>query len=186
MKVQSTASALLRSPAAARSPTTRQYLTESTPNTTGTVRISQAARDAFAASSPSTIPHNDKSIDTRLAEIAAKPYTSRTADEIDYMQKATGLVNTFAHLSSTEKAIHDKAVASGNTAAAEGIAQIALIRQGGEMAGGANGTTYNPRTTDITVANIEKYFSHGIVDPTGNAASKFRALIQFLQANSVA
>lgn len=186
MKVESTASALLLSSAVARSPSTRQYLTESTSNTTDTVRISQAARDVFAASTASTTPNNDKSVEARLAEISAKSFNTRTADEIDYMQKATGLVNTFAHLSSAEKAIYDKAVASGNTEAAEGIAQIAFIRQGGEMAGGANGTTYNPRTTDITVANIEKYFSHGIVDPTGNAASKFRALIQFLQANSVA
>ena len=124
--------------------------------------------------------------DKRLAEISAKSYDTRTADEIDYMQKATGFVNTFAHLSSAEKAMYDKAVASGNTATAEGIAQIALIRQGGEMAGGANGTTYSPRTTEITAANIEKYFSHSIVDPTGNAASKFQALIQFLQNNPVA
>jgi len=102
------------------------------------------------------------------------------------MQKATGFVNTFAHLSSAEKALYDKAVASGNTAAAEGIAQIALIRQGGEMAGGANGTTYNSRTTEITAANIEKYFRHNIVDPSGNAESKFQALIQFLQNNPVA
>jgi len=124
--------------------------------------------------------------DKRLAEISAKSYNTRTADEIDYMQKATGFVNTFAHLSSAEKALYDKAVASGNTAAAEGIAQIALIRQGGEMAGGANGTTYNSRTTEITAANIEKYFRHNIVDPSGNAESKFQALIQFLQNNPVA
>ena len=61
------------------------------------------------------------------------------------------------------------------------FSQIALIRQGGEMAGGANGTTYNSRTTEITAVNIEKYFRHSIVDPSGNAASKFQALIQFLQ-----
>ncbi len=124
--------------------------------------------------------------DKKLAEISAKPYNTRTADDIDYMQKATGLVNTFAHLSSAEKALYDKAVASGNTEAADGISQIALIRQGGEMAGGANGTTYNSRSTEITAANIEKYFSHSIVDPTGQAQSKFQALMQFLQSNPVA
>lgn len=124
--------------------------------------------------------------DKRLAEISAKPCNSRTADEIDYMQKATGFVNTFACLSSSERALYDKAVASGNAAAAEGIAQIALIRQGGEMAGGADGTVYNSRATEITAANIEKFFSHSIVDPTGNAMSKFQALIQFLQKNLAA
>ena len=170
----------------------------------------QAARDAFAASSGTE--NSDKSIearlaeirahgpvnrsqedhdflfanDKRLAEISAKSYDTRTADEIDYMQKSTGLVNTFAHLSSTERALYDKAIASGNSAAAEGIAQIALIHQGGEMAGGANGTTYNPRTTEITVANIENFFSNSIVDSTGNAASRFQALVQLLQGGSTA
>ena len=213
MNVQSATSALFFSSTAARSPsTTRQNLAASTANVAESVRISQAARDAFAASSSSATANKDRSIearlaeirasgpvnrsqedhdflfanDKRLAEISAKSYNSRTADDIDYMQKATGLVNTFAHLSSAEKALYDKAVASGNTEAADGIAQIALIRQGGEMAGGANGTTYNSRTTEITAANIEKFFSHSIVDPTGNAMSKFQALIQFLQANPVA
>lgn len=121
--------------------------------------------------------------DKRLAEITAqgKPPEKLTADELDYLQKATGLVSTFANLSPAEKALYDKAVASGNAVAAEGIAQIALIRMGGSMAGGANGTTYDPLNTEITAANIEKYFSHSIVDPTGNAQSRFQALIQFLQ-----
>lgn len=211
MIVQST-SALLFANTVARLPAARQTSTVSPANIADTVRISQAARKALAASSSSTAPNNDKSVEARLAEIrangpvnrsqedqdflfandkklaeiSAKPYNTRTADDIDYMQKATGFVNTFAHLSSAEKALYDKAVASGNTAAAEGIAQIALIRQGGKMAGGANGTTYNSHTTEITAANIEKYFSHSIVDPSGQAQSKFQALMQFLQSNSVA
>lgn len=213
MNVQSTTSVLPFTSAAARSSSiARQNLVVSTVNSADIVRISQAARDAFAASASSATANNDRSVeprltdirargpmnrsqedhdflvanDRRLAEISAKSYNTRTADEIDYMQKSTGFVNTFAHLSSAEKAQYDKAVASGNTAAAEGLAQIALIRQGGKMAGGANGTTYNSRTTEITAANIEKFFSHSIVDPTGNALSKFQALIHFLQANPVA
>ena len=211
MIVQSTSTSFFAAEIA-RSPSLRQNSVAPTATIADTVRISQAARDAFAASSSSATANKDRSIearlaeirasgpvnrsqedhdflfanDKRLAEISAKSYNSRTADDIDYMQKATGLVNTFAHLSSAEKALYDKAVASGNTEAADGIAQIALIRQGGEMAGGANGTTYNSRTTEITAANIEKFFSHSIVDPTGNAMSKFQALIQFLQANPVA
>jgi hypothetical protein len=211
MIVQST-SALLFANTVARSPAARQTPAASPANFADTVRISQAAREALAASSSSTAPNNDKAVETRLAEIrangpvnrsqedtdflfandkklaeiSAKPDNTRTADEIDYTQKAAGFVNTFAHLSSAEKALYDKAVASGNTEAAAGISMIALIRQGGEMAGGANGTTYNSRTTEITAANIEKYFSHSIVDPTGKAQSRFQALIQFLQANPVA
>ena len=193
----------------AHSPSTRQYLAASPASTADTVNISQAAREAFAASSSSAAGSTDRVVEARLAEIrargpvnrsqedhdflfandqkladiSAKSYDTRTADEIDYMQKATGFVNTFAHLSSAEKALYDKAVASGNAKAAEGISQIALIRQGGEMAGGANGTTYNSRTTGITAANIVKYFSHSIVDPTGKAASKFQALLEFLENN---
>jgi hypothetical protein len=210
MIVQSTSASFFAAEIA-RSPSPRQNTAASQANIADTVRISQAAREALAASSSSSAANNDKSIEARLAEIrargpvnrshedqdflfandkklaeiSAKPYNARTADDIDYMQKATGFVNTFAHLSSAEKTLYDKAVASGNTAAAEGIAQIALIRQGGEMAGGANGTTYNSRTTEITVANIERYFRHSIVDPSGNTESKFQALIQFLQNNPV-
>jgi hypothetical protein len=211
MIVQST-SALLFANTATRSPPARQTPTASPANIADTVRISQAAREALAASSSSTAPNNDKSVEARLAEIrahgpvnrsqedsdfllandkklaeiSAKPYNTRTADDIDYMQKATGFVNTFANLSPAEKALYDKAVASGNTAAAEGISQIALVRMMGHTAGGANGTTYDPLNTEITAANIEKYFSHSIVDPTGQAQSKFQALMQFLQSNPVA
>jgi len=123
--------------------------------------------------------------DKKLAEITAqgKPPDKLTAEELDYVQKAVGFVNTMANLSPAEKALYDKAVASGNTDAAAGISQIALIRTGGDMAGGANGTTYNPFNTEITAANIEKYFSHSIIDPTGKAQSQFQALIQYLQDN---
>ena len=211
MNVQPTASALLFTSAVAGPPSPRQYLAASTANAADSVCISQAARDALAASASG---NNDKSVETRLAEIRArgpvnrtqedrdflfandkrlaeitaqgKPPEKLTADELDYLQKATGFVNTFAQFNSAEKALYDKAVARGNAAAAEGIVQISFIRQGGEMAGGANGTTYNPRATEITAANIEKFFSHSIIDPTGNAATKFQALIRFLQDNPVA
>jgi len=200
--------------AVARSSSARQYLAASPANTAETVRISTAAREAFAASAFSTTANNDKSVEARLAEIRAngvvnrsqedhdylfandkrlaeitaqgKPHEKLTADELDYVQKATGLVNTFANLSPAEKALYDKAVATGNTEAAAGISQIAFIRMMGHMAGGANGTTYDPLNTEITAANIAKYFSHSIVDPTGGAQSKFQALIQFLQHNPVA
>ena len=208
MIVQS-ASSLFSPAEIVRSPLTRQFMAASLANTADTARISQAAREAFAASSSSATADIDKSIEARLAEIRArgpvnrsqedqdflfandkrlaeitaqgKPPEKLTAEELDYVQKATGFVNTFANLSSAEKALYDKAIASGNSDAAEGIAQIALVRMGGHMAGGANGTTYDPLKTEITAANIANYFSHSIVDPSGNAASKFQALIQFLQ-----
>lgn len=123
--------------------------------------------------------------DKKLAEISAKGKSpdELTSSELDYMQKAGGFVNTMAYLSPAEKALYDKAVASGNTQAAAGLAQIALTRTGGHMAGGADGTTYDPIDTAITAANVEKYFRHSIIDPSGDADAKFQALIRFLQDN---
>lgn len=121
--------------------------------------------------------------DKKLAEIAAKGDASRTAEEVDDLQKAGGFVNTMAFLSPAEWALYDKAVASGNAQAAEGLAQIALTRAGGQMAGGASGTTYDARATPITAENVAKSFSHSIVDASGRAASNFQALMRFLQAD---
>jgi len=170
------------------------------------VHISSAARAALAAEGDASVDAKLASIrargpinrseadqaylfthDKRLAEIAAqgKPPEKLTADELDYMQKATGLVNTMANLSPAEKALYDKAVASGNTAAAAGISQIALVRMMGHTAGGAGGATYDPLNTAITAANVERYFSHSIVDPTGQAKAGFQALIAFLNADRV-
>ncbi|WP_148312899.1 hypothetical protein [Sulfuritalea hydrogenivorans] len=214
MIVQST-SAHYSGAGIARSLTPRQTPITTPANVADTINISIAAREAFASSgASSTTASVDKSVEARLAAIKSKDGMSRTqeeqdyvrandkrlaeitaqgkppekltADELDYVQKAAGFVNTFGNLSPAEKALYDKAVASGNTEAAAGISQIALIRQGGNMAGGANGTTYNPLTMEITAANIEKFFSHSIVDPSGNAQSRFDALIQFLQENPVA
>jgi len=170
------------------------------------VHISSAARAALAAEGDASVDAKLASIrargpinrseadqaylfthDKRLAEIAAqgKPPEKLTADELDYMQKATGLVNTMANLSPAEKALYDKAVASGNTAAAAGISQIALVRMMGHTAGGAGGATYDPLNTAITAANVGRYFSHSIVDPTGQAKAGFQALIAFLNAERV-
>lgn len=188
-------------------PSRRQTSTDNPAKSADTVTISQAARNALAASSAN-------SVDAKLAEIKSKDALSRTqeetdyvlahdtrfaairdkmkggngpdtltADDLDYVQKAGGLVNTMANLSPAEKALYDKIVASGDKAAIAGMSQIALIRMMGHTAGGANGTTYDPINTEITAANIERYFSHSIVDPSGKAQSQFQALIQYLQSN---
>lgn len=197
----------------ARSPSPRQNRAASPANLADTVHISLAAREALAASS-SLITRSDESVEVRLAEIRARGPINRSqedqeylfandkrlaaiaaqgksaeelsAEDLDYMQKATGFVNTMANLSPSEKSLYDKAVASGNKEAAAGINQIALIRMMGHTASGANGTTYDPLNTEITAANIEKYFSHSIVDPSGKTQSQFQALIQYLQINPVA
>lgn len=193
--------------AASRSPAARQFQAASPANAADAVHISPAARAALADAAAAAA--DDKSVELRLAEIRArgpinrsqedqdflfahdkklaaitaqgKPAEKLTADELDYLQKATGFVNTMAYLSPAEKALYDKAVASGDAAAAAGINQIALVRTMGHAAGGAGGTSYDPLGTEITAANVERYFSHSIVDPTGNAQSRFEALIRFLQ-----
>lgn len=192
---------------------TRQNSTASTSDFSEAFRSFRSAADANAASSVPRVENKDMSVeenlahirakgqvgrsqedrdflfanDRKLAEIVAKgqPFNSWTAEETNYAQTSGGFINTFANLSSTEKALYDKAVASGNLAAAQGIAQIALIRQAGDVAGGANGTTYNPRATEISSASVEGLFGHSIVDSTGNAMTAFKALAKFIQTNPI-
>ena len=86
MNVQSATSALLFSSAAARSPSTpRQNLAASTANVADSVRISQAARDAFAASSSSATANKDRSIEARLAEIRASGPVNRSQEDHDFL-----------------------------------------------------------------------------------------------------
>lgn len=213
MIVQST-SALLFANAVARMPSSRQSLAALPTNTADSVHISQAAREALAASSFSNAASNDTSVEARLAVIKAKDCMSRsqedwdylfandqklaeitakqnqnpsraTADEVDYAQKARGLVNTMANLSPAEKSLYDKAVASGNPEVAAAIGKVGFIRTMGHTAGDANGAAYDPLNTKMTAVSIEKFFSHSIVDPTGKAQSQFQALIQFLKTNPV-
>jgi hypothetical protein len=168
------------------------------------VHISSAARAALAAEGDASVEAKLASIrargpinrseadqaylfthDQRLAEIAAQASRPKSSPRTNWTTWATGMVNTMANLSPAEKALYDKAVASGNTAAAAGISQIALVRMMGHTAGGAGGATYDPLNTAITAANVERYFSHSIVDPTGQAKAGFAALIAFLNAERV-
>jgi hypothetical protein len=174
------------------------------------VTISQAARDALAASAANTSNPSHET-DAKLAAIKAKDPMNRTpedvaymqandpklaanlykmnhnipltADEIDYDQKTMGFVNSFALLSDSEKALYDKAVASGNQDAAAAISVIAFTRTLGHTAGGKDGTTYDPIDTEITADNVRRYFSYSIVDPTGKAQSQFDALVRFLESS---
>ena len=171
----------------------------------------QAAFAASGTSVSSVSSNAANSIDAKLAEIRSKDAMTRTAadmdflltndkklaeitdkqnrgagltsSEVDYEQKARGFVNTMALLSPAEKGLYDKLVASGNMQAAAGISQIAFVRTMGHMAGGAEGTSYDPINTSITAANIEQYFRHSIVDSSGKSQSQFQALIQYLQSN---
>lgn len=154
-----------------------------------TVIISQAARDANSTLAANASTSTANTTDTKLAEIKAKVPSTLTAEEVDYMQKAgkaEGAGNSFALLSTEEKELYNKAVASGNTQAAAGISIIAFERTLGHSAGGAPGTTYDPLNTAITADNVKNYFSYSVIDPSGKMQSQFQALIQFLQNNPTA
>jgi len=127
-------------------------------NVADTVTISQAARDALAASTVTT-DSASAAVDAKLKQIVAEGPINRssedmnylitndrklaaiyakinqsngsgnlTAEELDYQQKTIGFVNTMAYLSPSEKATYDKMVTSGNTAAAAGMSVIAFER----------------------------------------------------------
>lgn len=120
--------------------------------------------------------------DTKLAEIAAKDEKSRTAEDIDYMQKAGGFVNTMAYLSPKEKALYNEMVANGNSAAVEGMNLIAFSRagSGNQPVTLANGKTFNPSVTEITADNALNLFKQMFVDNSGKTDSSFDALAAYL------
>lgn len=168
------------------------------------VSISSAARALLASESAANDPHlaaikakpalersaadteylltNDK----RLAEINAKDPQTLTADEIDYMQKAAGFVNTMASLSASEKALYDEMVAAGNYDAVQGMNLIALARQGmgGQQVTLPDGSSFDPTKTEITPENIRKLFAQMFVDSDGASAQRLGALASYLERRS--
>lgn len=122
--------------------------------------------------------------DKKLAEILAKDPKTQTADDIDYMQKAGGFVNTMANLSPQEKQLYDELVAKGDTDAVAGMNLIALSRMGGGQVTLANGKTFNPTQTTITSDNIRQLFSQMFVSSDDQNAKSFDALAKYLDHRS--
>jgi len=126
--------------------------------------------------------------DKRYGEIQEKMkasgngFDSLSADEVDYMQKAGGFVNTMAELSPNEKALYDELVAKGNIEAAHGLALVAMSRigMGGQQVTLPNGKTFDPANTEVTAANIRNLFKYMFVDPSGNTDRQFAALASYL------
>ncbi len=105
-----------------------------------------------------------------------------TADEMDYMQKAGGMVNTMAYLSSGEKALYDELRAQGNHEAANGLLLVGMSRIGmeGRQVTLPNGKSFAPTETEVTAANIRNLFKYLFVDPEGNTDRAFEALASYL------
>lgn len=124
--------------------------------------------------------------DKRLAEIQAKDVKTRTADEVDYMQKAGGLVNTMAYLSPKERALYDELVAKGNWDAAGGLIRVGMTRSGmsGQQVRLPNGRVFDPLTTEVTADNIRNLFKYMFADDSG-ADRQFDALASYLDQREI-
>lgn len=110
-------------------------------------------------------------------------FDSLTADEVDYMQKAGGFVNTMSYLSSGEKALYDDMLAKGNREAAHGLLLVGMSRigMGGQQVTLPNGKSFDPLTTEVTADNIRNLFKFMFVDPSGSTDRQFEALAFYLE-----
>ena len=121
--------------------------------------------------------------DSRYAEIAAKPFNARTAEDVDYLQKDGGSVNTMARLSPKEKALYNELVAQGNLEAVRGMNLLALSRMGEGEVTLRNGQSFDPNKTEITPENIRKLFSQMFSGDDDSDARSFEALASYLDGH---
>ena len=124
--------------------------------------------------------------DKQLADILAKDPQTRSADEISYMQKAGGLVNTMANLTADEKKLYDELVAKGDTEAVRGLNLVALARMNSGDVTLPNGKTFDPTKAPITADNIRQLFSQMFVGSDGQDAKSFEALAKYLDTAKTA
>lgn len=120
--------------------------------------------------------------DSRFVELSERDSKTWTADEVDYMQKAGGLVNTMAKLSAKEKAMYDQLVAEGNWQAAAGLNLVAMARMlpADQEVTLPDGKVFNPNRTEVTADNIRKLFRQMFVDSSGQTDRSFAALASWL------
>lgn len=124
--------------------------------------------------------------DTRYAEIQEKLKTSGnnslTSDEMDYLQKAGGFVNTMGELTPGERALYDELMAQGNSEAASGLLLVGMSRIGmsGQQVTLPNGQSFDPIATEVTAANIRNLFKFMFVDSSGSTDRQFDALASYL------
>jgi len=131
--------------------------------------------------------------DDRLAGILAQIQRNGSggsehlsADDLSYMQKASGFVNTMGNLSSKEKALYDEAVATGNQGAVQGLRMIAFAREGmqGQTVTLPDGRTFDPIATELTGDSVRNMYKH--MFPGNDFDAAFNALGAFLDQKQVA
>lgn len=190
---------------------TRQSLTVTTANNADRVSISDTARAELAKAQAESA-----AIEERLAAIKAKPGVERapgdhefllkhdaryaeliakiqiggnetlTANEVDYMQKAGGFVNTMAKLNASEQKLYDDLVSKGQGEAAQAMLLVGMARIGmsGQQVELPNGKHFDPGATEITPDNLRQLFKLMFVDPSGNTDRQFEALAQALETRA--
>lgn len=193
----------------------RQTFPSSSASYTDQVSISDAAKAMLANAQASA---SEQEINNRLDTIKAKPGVERTAedtnylsahdqrfaaiqgkiktggmasltsDEVDYLQKATGFVNTMAELSPNEKALYDELVAQGKGEAAQGLLLIGMSRMGmgGQQVTLPNGRVFDPAATEVTAGNLRNLFKQMFVDASGGTDRQFEALASYLDHRQAA
>ena len=133
------------------------------------------------------ISKNDK----RFAEIQEKRknngFESLKADDMDYVQKAAGMVNTMAMLSTKEKALYDDLISKGNHEAARGLMLVGMSRIGmeGQQITLENNLSFNPIDTELTAETIRNLFKQVFVSDSKNTDSAFDALASYLEQNKL-
>lgn len=120
--------------------------------------------------------------DNTLAAIYAKEEKRWSSNEIEYVQRSTGLVHTFSTLNEQEKRLYDELITQGEWSAARGLSSIALTRYAstGEVHL-PSGLSFDPEKTDVTADSIRSHFRFALIDPSGSNARQLEALAQFLE-----
>lgn len=130
--------------------------------------------------------------DARLSGIQAKlkesGFESLSSAEVDYLQKAGGMVNTMSHLSSSERALYDEMVAKGKGQSATALLLIGMSRIGmeGPSVTLPNGKTFDPSNTEVTASSVRNLYQFMFVDPSGQTNKQFEALAAYLDGRAAA
>ena len=126
-----------------------------------------------------------KDIQARLAASGQGP-ESLKADDLEYMQVASGMVNTMGNLTQQERQLYDQLVSSGNQEAAQGLRMVALARVGQQ----GSVTLPDGRNLDLRAElssySVRNLYSQMFADSDGSIGRAFNALAQALDQRSTA
>ena len=126
-----------------------------------------------------------------MGKVKEKGFESLSSDEVDYMQKATGAVNTMSYLSSKERALYDEMASKGEGKAAGALMLVGMSRIGmeGQTVTLPNGKTFNSTSMEVTANSIKNFYKYMFIDSDGRPDKQidkqFEALASYLDKRSV-